>query len=295
MNFRYILILAVVLIPFIYSCNDDDKDEYQKETVNIQRVKEINGHNDHWGDFKMECSYTDHFLDSAIVTDAAGKRIGIIQSTYGIENTLDVFDLVKSDESDVLIRRRIFSKSYVKNDEGKVIETTEHYYGPSENLQEGAFDFYEEKKTVRNIFEYDEMGRMIVCRCPDPLHKQMLYYDGLRIISVEHYNIANGEWNLAGEEKYIYQNKKLSSISFIMGNEEVSTWKYNWNADQLASLDVASQNGNETRTFTYDAQGFVTSMTIGDENLKIIYERGNGNFGMFSSFFESFRGVPCIR
>ena len=70
-NIGCLLLFAVAWV----SCNDDDDVKVGKQIVNPVRVKEIVGHNAHWGDYTLKLAYENDKISTIERFDILDQRL----------------------------------------------------------------------------------------------------------------------------------------------------------------------------------------------------------------------------
>ena len=81
-NIGCLLLFAVAWV----SCNDDDDVKVGKQIVNPVRVKEIVGHNAHWGDYTLKLAYENDKISTIERFDKNGRQKGelVITKEQGV-------------------------------------------------------------------------------------------------------------------------------------------------------------------------------------------------------------------
>ncbi|MGN0068877.1 MAG: hypothetical protein ACI350_04020 [Prevotella sp.] len=271
-----------------------------------RRITSIEGHNAHWGDYRMVFYYTQDKIDSAHVSGPSGQKKAVLRVSYGQSvvnfNVSDYVSQLPPDETTGLAPEDIpmsIQTLYQKNvslaGAHRVTEVTEIIYGKKDT---DVYDYhYEQKNMLRTLYEYDAAGKMIIARTPEPLTKLMYNYVDDFLQTVDHYEYADGDWQLAGQEQLDYSSdEQLQSISYNSLQQDGQTTTVKWIGHMPCEVTVKGQDGETLTTkYIYDEEGYITSISCSNGDWQTItYEQGNGNFFLLSSFDDMLRGLPCL-
>lgn len=296
---KYIYIVFLLLIFGLGACQKDEAEEGAgRNKKNLYRVKEISGTNKAWGEFRLECSYVNEKLDSAVCYNSDGKMIGKLMTSYsGANVNFYWYDKVVSVSPDSVAKLNPDSIPFVLQvaahwefqlSDDLIKQEIVAFYGSKILLEGAEFDYtYELKEEMKYLYEYDSDGR--------PLYMRVL-------------NLVDGE-QLPHKYEFLYeQNKPIGYIDNIYQEDqwkEVRKLSYEWQNEQIRYMADYAMNGewkleekSEIKydgrypaqlitaegiiSYSFDVNGNLTHMQQGNNSFRIKYETGHGNF----SFLE---------
>ena len=334
-NYLYILLLCIIFTSCNKDTEfKENKADIPQVKKNLFRVNMITGHNKHWGDYRFRLNYNQEFLTKSyrvnVVKDTLDQdTLGVISATissiekiqyqvydYVVDVDKDSVDRLKKQliekygegnfslkDSIPMASRKIRSFLMNFNISGRMIRNVAKFYEYPKDFGSGD-DFDNESKlqyTLTNSFEYNNEGKDYIKRyfndVVDPedediihrtLNKEEVEYLNSKVTAFIIYKAKDGE-NFEEDHRYTfeYSRDKLMKITSDGYNREFT---YNSN-DQIISVNT---NGKIV-TYEYDSDGNLSKITDGDDYMQMTYEKGNGNYYIFTSFEDRVMGIPYVK
>ncbi len=306
----------------LMSCTKESEYSVPEETVyspktNAFRATRITGTNTHWGDFTLYLGYDKDQLNSITRTNAQGDTVGgfgMVQSTGAWSLFLN--DYVPTIDQDSIVRldnqlkeqygagnysladsipqtsQTLQELSVYLYTDGRVKKSVVKQYVPNPNRYATGQDFkyaYILSTTTSSTYEYNSNSDVCVNRIMydvhDPIDKDLytrtLYktearYEANRIMSLSWFRAKGGD-NFTEYNRYDYIYNGNHQLSGIQGDN--FSRKFTYNGNQV----IMTTDNTETITYELDTHGNVVKMNDGAGNSwQIEYERGNGNFSLFT-------------
>ena len=334
-NYIYILLLCIVFTACNKDAEYKDyKSDVPQMKKNLFRVNMITGHNQRWGDYRFRLNYDQELLTLSyrvnIVKDTLDQdTLGVISATISSIEEIEyqIFDYVVNIDQDSVDRlekqliekygegnfslkdsismasRKTRSSLMNFNSSGRMIHNVDKYYKYPEDFGSGD-EFDNESKlqyTLTQSYEYNNEGKDYIKRYFNDvvdsededilhrtLHKQEIEYLNSKVSALVIYKVKDGE-NFEEARRYTfeYSGDKLMKITSDGYNREFT---YNSN-DQIISVNT---NGKIV-TYEYDDDNNLSKITDGDNYMQMTYEKGNGNYYIFTSFEDRVMGIPYVK
>lgn len=292
---KYIYLIFLLLIFGLGACQKDDAQEGEgRNKKNLYRVKEITGTHEALGEFRLECSYVNEKLDSAVCYNSEGEMIGKLMTSYsGAHVNFYWYDKVVSVPSDSVTKLNPDSIPYVLQIathwefwlSGDLIKQEIVAYYGSKVLPEGAeFDYtYELKDEMKYLYEYDSDGRPLYLRVLNLFdgeqlpHKYEFLYEQNKSIGYIDYIYQVEQWKEVRKLSYEWQDEQIRYMAEYRMDEE---WKLGEKSEIKydGRYPVQVINGESTVSYSFDGNGNLTYMQQGNSMFRIKYEAGHGNF-----------------
>lgn len=316
MKKNIILLLCVLVLVSLEACHKDD-DTLPRGIVvkNALRVKQITGHNEWWGDYRMLCVYKNEKLDSAVVYDKDGRKKGLLTGKYmGNMITLSVYNnvpMIGSEEVSILppelipmSLERLMEIKYT-TDRVRIVTADVIYSGPQELDEDTYYYTYEIKQKQHCLYEYDDRENLIIARFSgeyakdEPLGKYEYVYENDRIINKTEYTYTDKKWLVCETSGYSYSSDLLSWIiterTDVTPLEKIEK-EFRYSGNVLAQLIVNQTGDIATISYSFNDKGFVTKIDRGNNEItQIEYEDGNGNFSLFTLPTDQITGIPFVK
>lgn len=296
---RGYLLIALLFASVFMACDDDDPaltNIWMEKNTN--RVKEITGHNDWWGDFRMECFYKNEKLDTAWVYTLSGRVLAFAKGEYtGNVWAFHLYDYIVPDDAGEEPAFMLLMDLSYTHDDNLLKSLDLDYYGPQEDGW-----YYERKRKSRERYEYDEKGRLICVRISgdykqdEPLLKKEYSYDREQMTGWVCYLYETDHW-AAKEQVTMTYAGELSEVDYydVATGRSVRKETFDYNGGLLSGI-VSSGDVTGKVSYTLNEEGYVTRIDAGNgQVMNIRYESGNGNFSLFTPLTERINGHPYIR
>lgn len=326
-NIGCLLLFAVAWI----SCNDDDNVKVGKQTVNPVRVKEIEGHNESWGDYTLKLEYKNDKISTIERFDKNGRQKGELEitkeqgvMTYSLDDYVykidadAIADLDRElalkygvgnyslEDSIPLVAKTVYEVALTFDEESMVTRQKISYFTPKKDFGVGE-DFdnnYPLERVETYIYEYDEGGNVLNVR---------LFIDKYRPENAKDYvsrELYKYEYEYHGGKivtNRIYRVNNHSEESWDLINERA--YAYSGNGLMSVKGDGYSLERiySDARAFSLNLNGAVTSYTLNEygfliksdngkgEVMNVTYEPGNGNFYHLYRLDREQEGFPVIK
>ena len=326
-NIGCLLLLVVAWV----SCNDDDDVKMGKQIVNPVRVKEIVGHNEHWGDYTLKLAYENNKISTVERFDKNGRQKGelVITKEQGVM-TYSLDDYVYKSDADAiadldqeltlkygagnysledsipLVAKTIYEVALTLDEESMVTRQKISYFTPKKDFGVGE-DFNNDfplERVETYIYEYDEKGNVLNVR-----------------LFVDKYDPENARDYVSRElYKYEYEyhgGKIVANRIYTVDNRSEESWvlmedrNYTYSGNNLVSVEgdgyLLERNYSDARTLSLNLNGENTSYVLNEYNfliksdngkgevMNVTYEPGNGNFYHMYRLDREQEGFPVIK
>ena len=326
-NIGCLLLFAVAWV----SCNDDDNVKVGKQTVNPVRVKEIEGHNESWGDYTLKLEYKNDKISTIERFDKNGRQKGELEitkeqgvMTYSLDDYVykidadAIADLDRElalkygvgnyslEDSIPLVAKTVYEVALTFDEESMVTRQKISYFTPKKDFGVGE-DFdnnYPLERVETYIYEYDEGGNVLNVR-----------------LFIDKYRPENAKDYVSRElYKYEYEyhgGKIVTNRIYTVNNHSEESWDlideraYAYSGNGLASVKgdgySLERNYSDARAFSLNQNGAETSCTLNEygfllksdngkgEVMNVTYEPGNGNFYHLYRLDREQEGFPVIK
>lgn len=319
------IIILFIAVLSVFACNKDDETSGKENNKkNEMRAKTITGHNEQWGDFKLEMYYSKNKLDSAFRYDDKGRFLGSLSIekkdgvyTYNIRDFIHNIDADSIKRLDLALTEKHGAGTYLLEDSIPRIFRirysvslindiqTLNYYSPREDVGTGA-DFnntYIHTKQEKIIYEYDNSGKILNSRAFvdifDPInttlydrkiYKSEYIYNKNNVIKNNIYTMdseVESSWRLIRELEYSNGENGVTAIQGANHDMELS-----YNGKNVSSITL---NGITTK-YEFNDKGYVTRINYANGDfMNIEYEDGRGDFFIFTQLDTQAKGFPIIK
>ncbi len=302
---------------------------------NSFRATQIDGRNDHWGEYTLLPEYVGEQLDLVWRRDAAGDTVGMVRISRSDEWRIDdyyVDDFVPAISEDSIRRmddyyRELYGegryslKDSIPTDnrtllscrnwyytDSRVYQQEFNYYRPREDVGVTGADFdnsYIPVRKVRYLYEYGDDGRVAVARWgeytypdpnPDPAR--------LSIFSTRQgkYEIAYVGGRIASVDEYAQADgggyTLLASYTFTYSGgrpDKVTAEGYTKSFAWSGDACTVTADGKAWK-YTFDGDLNPTVIESPDgSRTTVAYERGSGDLEMLIPFADRITGSPYIK
>ena len=311
MKSKYIFSIFLIWTMGWVACQKEDEPEMERNIKNLFRVKEISGTNPTLGEFRLQCGYVNEKLDSMVLYDREGKVRGRLVALYaGSKADFYWYDYVVSVDADSAAKLEPDSVP-------RVLQIRTHWnyqlsgnliqqeiitaYGPRAPAPDAEFDYtYEVKSEMKYLYEYAPSGRLLYLRTMNlndpnqPPHKYEFSYKQNRNTGYIEYVYQTDSWIPGYKMDYEWSDDRIKAMveSVMNGDWQLrQKSEFSWQGAYPARLS----SDEKSIEYAYDIHGNLSGIRTGEEEYKMTYENGHGNFDWFRMPENLFTMAPVIK
>lgn len=293
-----------VSILFVSACEKGDTQIENKNDIKyLQRAVQISSSNDLWGKYTLNLVYKNERLRSGLYINEKGIEVGYITITYlGETTTFSEYHYVAENPTNEDVERSVQLAKVIEvvSKNGVLIQEKIDLYG---QVNDDDLDYYQ-LSMQKNICEYNEVGNLIIIRQTGDYknnvvpHRINYSYNRDKLESELIYDYSQDNWMEIEKNEFIYNSELIQIKNYEMSN---NTWrqygskKFTYSENQLTIEATVNDIIQESSTYEFDNNGFVSKIINNDVITTIEYESGHGNYSLMTSILKRLSGVPFIK